>query len=66
MDNNENKHIDIIEHVQKFNPFHDAKGRFSSSKGFKTYSANPKTKAGQMAINRSASAGHGTTLNVHR
>lgn len=34
--------------------------------GFKTYSANPKTKAGAMAINRSAQAGHGRTLNVHR
>ena len=34
--------------------------------GFKTYSANPKSKAGAAAINRSASAGHGRTLNVHR
>lgn len=34
--------------------------------GFKTYSANPKTVAGANAINRSAKAGHGRTLNVHR
>ena len=34
--------------------------------GFKTYSANPKTKAGAKAISRSAKAGHGRTLNVHR
>ena len=52
--------------VQKFNPFHDALGRFASSAGFKTYSANPKSKAGAMAISRSAQAGHGTTFNVHR
>lgn len=52
--------------ILKFNPFHDAKGRFSSSNGFATYSANPKTKAGAMAISRSAQAGHGTTFNVHR
>lgn len=31
----------------------------------KTYSANPKTKAGANAINRSAQAGHGRVLNVH-
>ena len=55
-----------FEEVLKFNPFHDAAGRFSSSKGFATYSANPKTKAGAMAIARSAQAGHTTTFNVHR
>lgn len=32
----------------------------------KTYSANPKSKAGANAINRSAGAGHGRVLNVHR
>lgn len=58
--------IDHIEEVEKFNPFHDALGKFSSSNGFKSYSANPKTKAGAMAIQRSAAAGHGRTLNVHR
>ena len=52
--------------IVKFNPFHDSNGRFASSKGFTTYSANPKTKAGAMAIARSAQAGHGSTLNVHR
>lgn len=52
--------------VLKFNPFHDAKGRFASSNGFATYSANPKTKAGAMAISRSAQAGHGTTFNSHK
>ena len=52
--------------IRKFNPFHDARGRFSSSQGFASYSANPKTKAGAMAIQRSYAAGHGRTLNVHR
>ena len=52
--------------ILKFNPFHDAKGRFASSNSFASYSANPKTKAGAMAISRSAQAGHGTTFNVHR
>lgn len=52
--------------VEKFNPFHDAQGKFSSSNGFKSYSANPNTKAGAMAIARSAAAGHGNTVNVHR
>ena len=52
--------------VSKFNPFHDARGRFSNKHGFSTYSANPKTTAGAKAISRSAQAGHGRTLNVHR
>lgn len=60
------KGADEIEVVEKFNPFHDAAGKFSSSNGFKTYSANPNTRAGAMAIARSAAAGHGTTANVHR
>ena len=59
------KNIDEIEVVEKFNPFHDAQGKFSSSNGFKTYSANPNTRAGAMAIARSAAAGHGNTMNVH-
>ena len=58
--------IDHIEDVEKFNPFHDALGKFSSSNSFSTYSASPKKKAGAMAIQRSALAGHGRTLNVHR
>lgn len=61
-----NKNIDHIEHVQKFNPFHDSLGRFANKNGFASYSANPKTKAGAMAINRSNQGGHGRTLNVHR
>lgn len=59
------KNYDIIEEVQKFNPFHDALGRFASSNSFRTYSANPKSKAGAMAIGRSARAGHTGTMNVH-
>lgn len=55
-----------FEDVLKFNPFHDAKGRFASSNSFAFYSANPKTKAGAMAISRSAQAGHGTTFNSHK
>ena len=55
-----------FEDILKFNPFHDARGRFASSSGFKTYSANPKTRAGQLAIGRSDAAGHGSTMNVHR
>ena len=52
--------------VSKFNPFHDRLGRFANKFGFKTYSANPKLKAAQPSINRSAQFGHGRTLNVHR
>lgn len=51
--------------VRKFNPFHDAIGRFSSAQGMRTYSANPKTKAGAMAIGRSAGR-HGHVMNIHR
>lgn len=54
------------EEMRKFNPFHDAAGRFSNKNGFSTYSANPNTRAGAMAIARSAAAGHGNTANVHR
>lgn len=60
------KGIDEIVEVEKFNPFHDAQGRFSNKNGFASYSANPNTRAGAMAIARSAAAGHGTTRNVHR
>lgn len=59
------KNIDHIEEVQKFNPFHDSKGRFSNKHGFASYSANPNTRAGAMAIARSAATGHGKTVNVH-
>lgn len=61
-----NKNIDEIEHIEKFNPFHDSRGRFSSSNGMASYSANPKTKAGQLAIGRSTAAGYGAVMNVHR
>ena len=54
------------ERLRKFNPFHDALGRFASKDGFATYSANPKSKAGALAISRSAQAGHVTTFNSHR
>lgn len=60
------KGVDEIVEVEKFNPFHDGRGRFSNKNGFASYSANPNTKAGAMAIARSAAAGHGTTRNVHR
>lgn len=40
--------------VLKFNPYHDRLGRFASANGggFLTFSANPNTKAGQLAIDR--------------
>lgn len=41
-------------------------GRFSNKHGFKTYSADPKMRVAQPSIRRSAQAGHGRTLNVHR
>lgn len=40
--------------IEKFNPFHDEGGRFSNHNGFTSFSANPYTKAGQMAIQRAA------------
>lgn len=52
--------------VLKFNPFHDRIGRFANKWGFSTYSANPKMRAAQPSITRSARAGHGHTRNVHR
>lgn len=52
--------------VCKFNPFHDRIGRFSNKRGFSTYSANPKMRAAQPSINRSARAGYGYTRNIHR
>lgn len=55
-----------FDEIVKFNPFHDARGRFASSNSFSVYSANPKTKAGAMAISRSAQGGHGTTFNAHK
>ena len=52
--------------LMKFNPFHDRLGRFSNKFGFSTYSADPKMRAAQPSINRSARAGYGKTRNVHR
>lgn len=57
---------DHITEVKKFNPFHDARGRFASASGFKSYSANPNTKSGAMAISRSVAAGHMYTRNSHK
>ena len=59
------KGLDTIVEVEKFNPFHDALGRFANKNGFKTYSANPKVRVAQPSIIRSAQAGHGKTMNVH-
>ena len=50
----------------KFNPFHDRLGRFANKWTFSSYSANPKMRAAQPSITRSARAGHGRTMNVHR
>lgn len=60
------KSFDEVLEILKFNPFHDALGRFASASGFATYSANPKTKAGAMAISRSHAGGHGATFNSHK
>ncbi|MBR5193076.1 MAG: NUDIX domain-containing protein [Bacteroidaceae bacterium] len=60
------KSFDEVLEILKFNPFHDSLGRFASSDSFVYYSANPKTKAGAMAISRSAQAGHGKTFNSHK
>lgn len=60
-----NRTAKSFDEILKFNPFHDSIGRFSSSRGMRTYSANPKTKAGQMAIGRSAAAGYGYVMNIH-
>lgn len=59
-----NDKTDIIVEIQKFNPFHDSYGKFSSAQGMKSYSANPKTRAGQLAIARS-SRNHGEVKNIH-
>ena len=58
--------FDQIVEIDKFNPFHDNLGRFANKNGFSSYSANPKSKAGAMAIQRSHAGGHDRTLNVHR
>ena len=37
-----NKNIDHIEHVEKFNPYHDAKGRFASASGYASFTFRTK------------------------
>lgn len=44
--------FDRIEEIEKFNPYHDARGRFTSANGATSFSANPATVAGRNAINR--------------
>lgn len=47
------KTFDEIIEVQKFNPYHDAKGRFSSANGAASFTYSPgKSKAHDMAITR--------------
>ena len=38
--------------IHKFNPYHDRLGRFTGPGGFTSFSANPDTKAGKLAIRR--------------
>lgn len=38
--------------LMKFNPYHDARGRFTGPGGYASFSANPQTKAGKLAIKR--------------
>ena len=41
--------------IAKFNPYHDARGRFTTAGGgYASFSANPNTKAGQLAIQRAS------------
>ena len=59
--------------ILKFNPYHDRLGRFTTGGGFmnssyvgdpdrqaRTFSANPETRAGAMAIARESSMSHET------
>ena len=48
-----NKNIDQIEHVEKFNPYHDSRGRFASANGAASFTYSPgKSKAHDAAIAR--------------
>lgn len=60
--------IQEVEEVNKFNPWHDSMGRFASGPGGGggKFSANPKTKAGQLAIARAHNNGLRTTFNSHK
>lgn len=45
--------IDVIVEVNKFNPYHDAKGRFASADGATSFTYSPgKSKAHDLAIQR--------------
>lgn len=63
-----NPHIEEIQEVDKFNPYHDGWGRFApaNASGITSFSANPQTKAGRLAIQRAHEAGQGKLMNVHR
>lgn len=57
---------DEIEEVQKFNPYHDSKGRFATADGYASFTYAPgKSKAHDLAIarekERAAAAGGGST-----
>lgn len=65
--------LEVLENVEKFNPYHDRLGRFATKGGFmnsaytgdpdkqaRTFSANPNTKAGAMAIARESALSHET------
>ena len=43
---------EALEDIEKFNPYHDKRGRFASKDGFASFSANVHTRAGQLAIER--------------
>lgn len=61
--------VEKSEDVEKFNPWHDARGRFTTAGGGGgkgSFSANPKTKAGQLAIQRAYNSGKNTTFNRHK
>ena len=61
--------VEKSEDVEKFNPWHDARGRFTTAGGGGgrgSFSANPKTKSGQMAIARAYQSGHQTAFNRHK
>lgn len=61
--------VEKADKVEKFNPWHDARGRFTTAGGGGgrgSFSANPKTKAGQLAIQRAYNSGKNTTFNRHK
>ena len=60
--------VEKAEELEKFNPWHDARGRFTfaGGGGKGSFSANPKTKAGQMAIQRAHQSGRSSTFNRHK